>query len=166
MVPETPAEVVPAPALRAKPVETALPMRENPDIFPEYVHTLPVEPVPEEIPLGDPAKGEVIPARPATSVEGTVAIRTVSASGPVEKVVSRFDGQILGCYEKRAAEKPDLSGTLDLAVSIASGRTTSARASGDPALAACIEGKIKRWTWPPDVAEDATFTLSFSRLPD
>jgi hypothetical protein len=85
----------------------------------------------------------------------------------VKKTVQRYSGQLKYCYEARLNKNPDLSGRVEIGWTMADGRVTSvevfANSTGDQELASCIEQKIERWPFPPQVEGEVSWPFIFQK---
>ncbi len=90
-----------------------------------------------------------------------------SEAAKVKTTVQRYAGQLKYCYETRLKSNPDLGGRVEIEWVIAGGRVSSAstfaNTTGDSELASCIEGKIKRWSFPPGTDGEVVWPFIFKQ---
>lgn len=85
----------------------------------------------------------------------------------VTKTVRSYAGQIKYCYESRLKSVPGLGGRVEVGWTIeptgtVSGVYTVSNDTGDAELAKCIEGKIRRWKFPPETEGDVSWPFLLS----
>ena len=108
----------------------------------------------------------------APQVKGLVRLGTgesqLTSGEPTEvpRTLRRYRGQLTYCYESRLKTNPALQGRVDIRWKVADGRAlqtrVSANTTGDDRLGKCIEGKIKRWRYPPDLTGEIEWPFYFT----
>lgn len=89
-------------------------------------------------------------------------------AGSVKSVVKKNTAQLKYCYETALKANSDLAGRVEIEWNVAGGRVTStsvfANTTGDSALASCIESKIKKWVFPPEVDGEVQWPFVFKAV--
>jgi hypothetical protein len=95
---------------------------------------------------------------------GSIDMDDGESSDAIRKVVRAKSGQVKYCYDQRLKENPNISGRLEVEVSISGGRVTSVsileNSTGDSVLESCAQRKIRSWRFPADV--ENTIYLPFA----
>lgn len=125
----------------------------------------------EDVEIGEVGPGTAAQAGPIETAQVEIS-GTVAADGDgevdviegdaaaVRMTVKRGSGQLKYCYEKRLKVIPTLEGRVEVEWTVEAGEVQSvailANETGDSELAACIKGKIRRWSFPDDL--EGTFS--------
>lgn len=120
--------------------------------------------------IGGGAGGDVV-VKTTVKPKVTAESGTVSASGDenaIKSTVNRFSGQLQYCYEKQMKVNPSLEGRIEVGWTVTGGAVSGApyiiaNTTGDSALADCVTGKIRRWTFPADVEGDMSWPFLFQQ---
>lgn len=87
-------------------------------------------------------------------------------SSGITKTVSKHIAQIKACHSSALKANPTIAGRVVVDVEIVDGKVVMAKVSqnktGDPGLASCIEKRIKKWKFPSDCSDLATFPFALS----
>jgi TonB family protein len=86
--------------------------------------------------------------RKAPDIDGTMKINAVN------QTVRRGMAAVRSCYQRALRREPGLSGHLTVLISInTTGRVTGVEVQddtlGDPQVASCVKGFVRRWRFPP-----------------
>ncbi|MEQ1570476.1 MAG: AgmX/PglI C-terminal domain-containing protein, partial [Myxococcota bacterium] len=98
---------------------------------------------------------------------GAGSIDTVAGDdNQVKATVTRYQGQLMYCYEKVLKVDTSLQGRIEVSWSVAGGAVTGmpviiSNSTGDAELADCVVKKIRRWVFPPDVEGDMSYPFVF-----
>ena len=87
-------------------------------------------------------------------------------SDGINSVVRRYLPQVKQCHETRLKSDPTVAGRLVVDVDIENGTVISVKSSQnttkDVALSKCVERKIKRWKFPSECSDLASFPFVLS----
>jgi hypothetical protein len=86
-------------------------------------------------------------------------------AGSVKATDKKNMPQLKYCYETALKANSELAGRVEIEWNVTGGRVTStsvfANTTGDSAFASCIEGKVKKWMFPPEVAGEVQWPFVF-----
>ncbi len=110
-------------------------------------------------------------AGPAVEIKGSVKTGTgeIDAiegdSSAVNKVVSKYAGQLNYCYERQLKASPGLAGRVEFSWYVEGGKVSNlllvVNQTGDAELVDCLKKKISRWEFDPSFEGDVSYPFIF-----
>ena len=84
----------------------------------------------------------------------------------INKTVRKYLSQVKACHEASLKSNPKVAGRVVIDVEIMDGKVTSAQVqsnkTGDTAVGSCIQRRVKRWKFPGDCSDFASFPFVLS----
>lgn len=157
------------PEVVVEPAPTPVTREPAPGPKPPVTVVVEVPPEPEGLSVLNGAIGEAPEAHLNDPKPGTVTLTKAPADAAAEKVVARFTGQLRGCYSSELAQNPGVKGVLTIDLVVAGGRVTSADVRVDEGdigrINDCVTMRVKRWSFPTEVAGPISATFTFEPTP-